>query len=196
VKDRPSSQPEKAPKTLIPWSVRICLLGAIAAIVAIRFFAYRNVISPQTTSSAPPTNVQLADLALPFYRAPVLRGLNGDPAFEAGMDAYAVGDCRGAVEKLSRVVPKDTIAAQFYTGVCQMHDGDMTAASANLQHVADAGDSSQQEPAMYYLAQIALAANDANMARHYLGQTISLHGDYEWRVRSELRSIRANAGRK
>jgi hypothetical protein len=56
--------------------------------------------------------------------------------------------------------------------------------------VGDAGDSPQQEAAFYYLAQIALADNDATAARHYLSQTISLHGDFEKRAHAELNQLR------
>jgi uncharacterized protein HemY len=87
------------------------------------------------------------------------------------------------------VQDEDSLAAQFFKGVCQMHDGDMSAATRSLESVANAGDSPQQEAALYYLAQVALARNDAEAARRYLTRTVSLHGDFESRAHSELSKI-------
>jgi len=71
-----------------------------------------------------------------------------------------------------------------------MKDSNLPAATKTLRSVADAGDSPQQEAALYYLAQVALAGNDATTARHFLARTISLHGDFEGRARAQLSQIR------
>jgi hypothetical protein len=55
-----------------------------------------------------------------------------------------------------------------------------------LRSVAEAGDSPQQEAALYYLAQIALAENDIPTARHNLSLVISIRGDFENRARAQL----------
>jgi thioredoxin-like negative regulator of GroEL len=123
---------------------------------------------------------------------PHLRGQSGDPHFVAGMKAYTAQECANAVRTLSQVPAQDedSLAAQFYMGACQMHLGDQGAASRTWEHVAAAGDSPQQEAALYYLAQVSLQRNDATKARHYLSRTISLHGDFERRARSELTQVR------
>jgi lipopolysaccharide biosynthesis regulator YciM len=139
---------------------------------------------------------RLADLAMPAFQANNLRGSSVDANFEAGMKAYAAGDCSRAVKSLSQVAVQDADAssARFYSGVCRMHLGDLPAASATLRKVAGAGESAQQEAALYYLAQIALSENDAATARRYLTRTIALHGDFERRANAELAGLAADAG--
>jgi hypothetical protein len=135
---------------------------------------------------------RLADITLPAFQAPNLRGQNGDPHFDEGMKAYNRQDCPSAVRALSQVPvhDEDSLAAQFFMGVCQMHTGNLVTAAKTLESVANAGDSPQQEAALYYLAQGALERNDADAARRYLIRTVSLHGDFESRARSELIKIR------
>ena len=70
-----------------------------------------------------------------------------------------------------------------------MHGGELAAAQATLRKVDAAGDSPQQEAALYYLAQVALARQDSTAARHYLARTISLHGDFEQQARLELNKV-------
>jgi TolA-binding protein len=108
------------------------------------------------------------------------------------MKEYSRHDCPSAAKALAQVPAhdEDSLAAQFFMGVCQMHDGDAVAAARILESVANAGDSPQQEAALYYLAQVALERNDAGTARRYLTRTVSLHGDFESRARAELTSIR------
>ena len=209
------NQPRNPPKAPIPWPIRIAAIGAIAALLFLGFLGYSarrrhpqpsvasGPVAPasQTQTSAPakpsspasPTPSSLADLTLPAYQAPHLRGQSGDPHFEAGMKAYSSHDCPGALKTLSQVpaADEDSLAARFYSGTCQMHDGDLAEAFQTLHSVAEAGDSPQQEAALYYLAQIALVRNDPATARHYLARTISLRGDFERRARSELINVRA-----
>lgn len=66
----------------------------------------------------------------------------------------------------------------------------MSSATGTLHAVAGAGDSPQQEAALYYLAQLALAREDGPAARKYLKQTIALRGDFEKRARAELSELR------
>jgi hypothetical protein len=135
---------------------------------------------------------ELADLRLPSYSAPVLRGgETGNAAFETGMKKYVAGDCASAMNTLSRVEASgpDGLAAQFYSGVCRMHAGDLAAAALTLRHVADAGDSPYQESAFYYLAQIALAQSNAAAARRELTHVVELRGDLEHQARRQLAQI-------
>ena len=134
---------------------------------------------------------KLADMTLPPFSTKTLRGQE-EPHFEAGMKAYASLDCRTAAIALTEVPAQDerAVAARLYTGVCQMHDGDLASAAQSLRGVANAGDSPQQEAALYYLAQIDLLGNNVTGARDYLAQAIKLHGEFEARARSELDVIR------
>ena len=135
---------------------------------------------------------QLADLSLPAFAAPTLRGASEDRQFESGMEAYKRGDCHDALADLSKVPSQstDARAAEFYCAACEMHLGDLKAAAAGMHSVEDAGDSPQQESALYYEAQIALANNDLAAAHRYLIQTIALQGDLERDARNEDRKVR------
>lgn len=147
---------------------------------------------PVQPETAPGVEVaQLADLRLPTYHPPVLRGETENTAFENGMKQYVAGDCAGAMNTLSKVDPggPDGLAAQFYSGVCRMHEGDMAGAVTTLRRVADAGDSPYQELALYYLAQIALAQSKTADARHDLKQVVALRGDREHQARRQLAQI-------
>ncbi len=214
------SQPRKAPRAPIAWPIRSVAFGAIAALLILGFLTFRakrqspqpavaagppapapqprpslqSVPSPLTSSAIS----RLADLTLPAFQAPHLRGPSGDPHFDEGMKAYSNQDCASAVRTLSQVPSEDgnALAAQFYSGVCQMHEGNPRAAFLTLRRVADAGDSPQQEAAYYYLAQLALSRNDATTARHYLSLTISLQGDFLARARGEMAGISTEAGRQ
>lgn len=128
---------------------------------------------------------QLADLTLPVYLPRALRGESEEPHFATGMRAYQQNDCRAAVASLSQV-PASTAelhAARFYAGACQLRLGDLAAAKANLSSVAEAGESPQQEGALYNLAQVELAGNDPVTAHRTLLHIIMLRGDYERRAR-------------
>jgi hypothetical protein len=214
------NQPRNPPKAPIPWPIRVAAFGAIAALLFLGFLGYRSrnqrpqssvasspaIPAPSTQPSGPakPSSPassalsSLADLTLPAFHAPNLRGQSGDPHFEAGMKAYSGQDCPHAIKTLSLVpvADEDSHPARFYTGVCQMHDGDLASAFQTLRGVAEAGDSPQQEAALYYLAQISLSRNDSTNARHYLARTISLRGDFERRARSELIKIPTGEGAK
>jgi hypothetical protein len=208
--------PLKAP---IPWPIRIGAFGAIAALLFLGFLEFRTrhqvpqvsvasgpvapnpsaqptqpTVPAKPTSPAPSALSSLADMTLPAFQAPNLRGQSGNPQFESGMKAYSSHECPLAIKTLAMVpaTDEDSLAARFYSGVCQMHDGDLAPASKTLLGVADAGDSPQQEAALYYLAQIALARNDPSSARQFLTRTISLRGDFERRARSELIKMRAD----
>jgi hypothetical protein len=208
----PESLRDRQPLLKFPLAgpARIWISGVAAALLLMGVFAYRILESRpaqptvaqgnpkssphpeparQPVSSFPvPVQVsQLADLALPAFIAPNLRGESLDTRFEASMKDYANGNCRGAIAGLSQI-PAESVearAAQFYSGVCRMHLGNLAEASGLLRKVADAGDSPQQEAALYYLAQIALAGNDPATAHAYLSRTISLHGNLESRSRTE-----------
>jgi hypothetical protein len=148
-------------------------------------------VQPVPPSAQPVIVSLLADLSLPAYSAFNLRGESLDAHFEAGMQEYAKGNCRGALDVLAKIPTEseEARAGQFYSGACQMHLGDFALASELLRKVAYAGNSPQQENAFYMLAQIALAGNDPATAHTYLLRTISLCGDFEERARSQDRKI-------
>jgi hypothetical protein len=203
--------PLKIAKAPIPWPVRAGGIVAIAATLLIGILSYRTfqpkpaqpavAVSPKPAPVSPQPSTpfqavsalsQLADLTLPAFRAPSLRGESENLHFEDGMKAFSADDCHGAEKALSQVPAQDqeALAAQFYTGVCQMHSGELAAAQSTLRKVDTAGDSPEQEAALYYLAQVALAREDSTVARHYLARTISLHGDFEQRARLELNKVK------
>jgi anti-sigma factor RsiW len=208
------SEPRRQARILVPWPIRFAAIGAIAAALFVGFFALRaghqaqqplvaqrpaspipQAVPPGQAKPATPERAavsQLADLRLPVFRAANLRGENGSLEFAAGMTAYEKQNCPGAVKALAKVraTDEDSRAARFYSGVCEIHDGDLSAAAKTLKSVANAGDSPQQEAALYYLAQIALAGSDRSSARSYLSQTVSLHGDFEKRAHAELNQLR------
>ena len=152
------------------------------------------VASPGTAAAA-----RLADLALPAFLAPELRAEREDAHFRAGRTAYGEQDCTGAIAELDQVKAKapEAQAARFYVAACQMHLGDLDTASAGLSRVALAGDSPQQESALYLLAQISLERGDLHGALDRLNHAISLRGDLEQRARSQkeqLEGLRNQAG--
>jgi len=222
VKGRLARQPLETPRALLHWPAGFGALGAIGALAAmlvIGFFCYRafahrseqtgttvaRAVTPpppvsqaapsSSTPSAPAVSL-LADLSLPPFQASSLRGTEEDSAFDSGMAAYAKSDCRRAISILSsaKSAASNTLAVRFYIGACQMHEKDFPAAESSLRGVSEAGDSPQQEAALYYLAQIALAKNDSAAARQYLDRTISLHGDFQRRAQAELTKLSAPAG--
>jgi hypothetical protein len=203
-------------KNLLGWPRMSWAMAAAAGVLLLAaVFSYRAVQSvpkqpqaartapaaaPQAMPSAMPAVAaaprikasQLADLSLPAFVAPNLREAAEDTPFEAGMKAYKNGDCRGALTDLANVAAqsKDGRAAEFYCAACEMHLGDLKAAAAGMHSVENAGDSAQQESALYYEAQIALANDNPAAAHRYLVQTIALQGDLERRARSEDRKVR------
>jgi hypothetical protein len=209
---QPAAQPLVARTGILhQWPARAFALGAIAAALIAAIVGYQTIVNrsshpvvakapvkapapaPQHVASEKPNVLasQLADLALPAFVAPSLRGESEDPRFESGMKAYTKGNCRQAIADLTQVPPDDREgrASLFYSGVCQMHLGNMPAASVLLGKVAGAGDSPQQEAALYYLAQISLEGNDPVRAHRYLVHIVSLRGDLEHRARTEDRQV-------
>jgi len=208
------AKPFQTPKKPIAWPVRGAWLGAIAAALLVGFVSLRTIRQPAQPTVAvtapratepPASPVQaaagkaaalavsrLADLAMPAFRASNLRGESRNLHFSEGMEAYTKNDCAGAIKSLAQVPAQDPdgLAAEFFTGVCQMNQRDLSSAAGTLRTVAAARDSPQQEAALYYLAQLALVREDAPEARKYLGQTIALRGDFEKRGRTELSKLR------
>lgn len=148
-------------------------------------------------SSAPPAPPEselasLADVHLPGYQQPQLRGeeiANGDHAqFVSGMQAYAQGDCGGALGALAQVpaAAADGLAAKLYSGLCQFKGRELEGAQASLTAVVDAGDTPELETAAYFLAQVRLLRGDAQGAKDWLSRTIALHGDYEERAQKQV----------
>jgi len=200
-------------KPLLGWPTLVWALGTAAALVVlgaggIRIFGPHPAqpsqariapAAPSQAAKAVPalpvrqTAVQLADLALPVFAAPNLRGAGVEAHFEQGMSAYGHGDCLGAVAALVQVPAQDKEErqAEFFSAACRMHQGELAAAGAGLRKGMDEGDSPQQESALYYLAQIALARNDPAGAHRYLLRTISLRGDLERRARLQDQKVLA-----
>jgi anti-sigma factor RsiW len=134
----------------------------------------------------------LADLQLPGYQQPQLRGeeaANSDHAqFSSGMQAYAQGDCGSALGTLAQVpeTAADGIAAKLYSGLCQLQGRELEGAQASLTAVVDAGDTPELETAEYFLAQTRLLRGDAQGAKDWLTRAIALHGDYEDRAQKQV----------
>lgn len=199
-----SKEPIPAPAGRpIGWFAGWKILATAAALLLAAGVGYRVVTShvesthrsasepaaPNRPAPAPPAaNIEeLADLVLPPFRGSSLRG-DVDAHFDAGMKAYAAGHCSTAASLLSHVPAdsSDSVAAQFYEGVCRMQVKDWNSASALLLLVASHGDSPQQEAAWYYAAQVALAQNHRKSAQFDLQSAIALHGDFEQRARHQL----------
>jgi hypothetical protein len=210
-------EPEQ--KISFRWPVWGWSVGTIAAVLVVSVLTYKGLESrpakpaiaqsaPKSPAqmqvaarpaqpSAPPVRLsQLADLTLPVFTPSKLRGESLDAHFEAGMQAYASGNCHSAVAALAQVPAEsaEARAAAFYSGACLEHLKKFSSASQLLRKVGDAGDSPQQEAAFYALAQIALANDDQAMARKYLAQAISLRGDLEQRAREQERRMEELAG--
>jgi hypothetical protein len=204
----PLELPAARPSSPLAWPSRLAALGAVAALLVVSVFTWRAVVpgpaqphlahttqlAPAQTPSAPAKRAQaaagasqLADLALPAFVATSLRGDSADASFDAGMKAYSHGNCRAALDALTQVAgdAREAGAASFYAGVCRLHLGQRTAAAQTLRTIANAGDSPQQEAALYYLAQLSLLNNGPAQAHRYLAQTIALRGDLEARARAQ-----------
>jgi len=206
--------------SLIRWPVPAWSMAAVAALLVMGVLTYKRfqagppqpavarnqaaqpVQAPAPTlpaaapepsqASSPVRLAQLADLALPPYMTPALRGERQDARFAAGMKKYAEGNCKGAIQALTQLPAEDAAhAAAFYAGACQMHLGDYAAAQALLRTVADAQNAPRQEAALYLLAQVSLAEDDAVAADGYLNRIIKLEGDLEARAQAELERIDA-----
>ena len=134
---------------------------------------------------------QLADLALPLYLAHALRGESTNPEFAQGMVAYSRHDCGPALESLANVpaAAEEKIAAEFYSGACQLKLKNTQAARASFAAVLKVGDTPQQEAAFYEMAQVALADGKVAEARDYLKKTLDLQGDFEARARRQTSLI-------
>ncbi len=206
----PAPLPQARPK-LLSWPALTWGLVGVAAALFIAAFnsqivgfiqgrhnqdAHINIEKKPAPTPANPaaSGVQLAslaDLRLPAYHAPILRDGSVESVFQAGMRQYSAGNCPAAIQKLSTVDAhsSDALTARFYSGLCRMSSGDLASAAATLHRVAAAGDSPVQESALYYLAQIALARNDASEARTDLNQVVSLHGDLEQKAQSQLQKL-------
>jgi tetratricopeptide (TPR) repeat protein len=198
---------------VISWPAMVSF-GAIAAALIVGLITLRMVRSPQpantyavakpapaapNSSANPEVQVaQLADLHPPAYHAAVLRDAEEDTPFKRGMKLYSKGDCAGAARTLAQVPAQnsDKLAAQFYSGVCRMHGGDLAGAQKVLHHVASAPDSPQQESAWYYLAQIAMAQSNVSGARENLNRVIWLRGDLEAQARKQLAELPLQPGPK
>ena len=206
VADQLRRNPVKPAARVIQWPVVMGTVGAIAAMLLITVIGYRalghrhgtaasegTASAPAPASQASSATEQLADLTLPPFAGSSLRGAEEDKSYRTGMKAYGKGDCAAAIDGLGRVPAQsaDALAAQFYSGVCQMKLNQLDAAATTLGTVAGKGDSPQQEAALYYLAQIALLHGDSATAGTNLEKAISLHGDFEQRARGELARLSA-----
>jgi len=211
--------PQIAPvrrKPVFAWPVLVWTLGPVAAAAVITVMSIRMLsphpaqplqahanpansaqpsASPQPVHSSPAQQAatELADLSLPAFVMPTLRGTSMEAHFKQGMTAYGQGNCRDAVAALAQVPAQDKQErkSQLYSGLCQMHEGELAAAASSLHKVVNAGDSQQLELALYYLAQIQLARNEPAEAHRFLVRTISLQGDLEQRARLQDQKVLA-----
>jgi tetratricopeptide (TPR) repeat protein len=137
----------------------------------------------------------LADLRMPAYREPMLRGAESASAahreFLDGMDSYQKGDCDAAVSHLAMVPASasDGLQAELFLGLCHLQRKDWIEAQASLEKVVHSGDTPQLETAEYFLAQAMLEQGDLASARTHLAKTIALHGDYEEKASAQLRRL-------
>lgn len=200
---QPVAIPQPRTRRPILWPT----LGAIAAALLIGYAGFhamqtRVTHAPAVAANqapqlpapviATPSLASFADTSLPPYRPSQVRGSAGSGLFAAAMEPYLRHHCDHAVASLENVVEHDqenALAAHFYRGACELNLQHPAEASADLQKVVDAGDSPQQEAAMYYLAQASLTNNDKAAARHWLAKTIALHGDFEQRAKAQLNRI-------
>lgn len=197
------------------WRSPVVSFMALAAVAIIAVLGYRMLPShnspapvavntppaqpappsvPVPVASAPDNSViQLADLTMPSFKGATLRGESGDPHFAAGMKAFARNDCKTAVPALAQVdhAQPEARAALFYTGLCQLHQQNLTAAHTSFTQVAAQHEAPEQEASLFYLAQLALLHNDAATAQRNLEHTIALHGDFERRARKQLVALKA-----
>ena len=148
------------------------------------------------SESALPTELALmADVHLPGYQAPQLRGgdvANADHAeFTTGMQAYAQGDCSSALPALAKVpsAAPDGLAAKLYSGLCELHGRQLDQAQASFTVVTAAGDTPEMETAEYFIAQTLLLRGDAAGAKDWLNRTVALHGDYEVRAQQQIAQL-------
>ena len=148
------------------------------------------------SESALPTELALmADVHLPGYQAPQLRGgdvANADHAeFTTGMQAYAQGDCSSALPALAKVpsAAPDGLAAKLYSGLCELQGRQLDQAQASFTVVTAAGDTPELETAEYFIAQTLLLRGDAAGAKDWLNRTVALHGDYEVRAQQQIAQL-------
>jgi anti-sigma factor RsiW len=152
----------------------------------------RGTGAPAVQAGPPETELaSLADMHLPGFQQPQLRGeetANSDHAqFLSGMQAYAQGDCGGALGALMKVpaTTADGLSAKLYSGLCLFKERELDSAQTSLTAVVDAGDTPELETAEYFLAQTRLLHGDAQGAKDWLTRTIALHGDYEERAQKQ-----------
>ncbi len=137
----------------------------------------------------------LADLHLPDYQQPQLRGVEstdaGHELFLTGMQAYSKGDCAGAIASLAKVpvAEADGVAARLYSGLCQLRERELGDAQTSFTTVIAAGDSPQLETAEYFLAQTRILGGDFDGARKWLNEAITLRGDYEEKARKQEQEL-------
>jgi len=192
----PGRLPVRSP---IRWPV---FAGALAATIVAAFLGFRiwqqGAAPAQGSSQSQPAMpqraadlAQMADLALPPFRATTVRGESKKGRFDVGMQAYAAGNCPAAIDALARVpaASERATVAQFYAAACRMKLADYAGAAQGFEAIARAGDSAFQEAAMYYLAQTELARNDAGSARSELEQVVALDGDFALRARRQLNAL-------
>jgi tetratricopeptide (TPR) repeat protein len=195
------------------WIWRLAGAAAAIAIGLVGFKVMQHPVAPPVLTARTPllaqasvapkpmekarsvTAERLVDLTAPAYAAINLRGEYRDKSMISGMEAYQKSRYGEAVADLAQVPEKslDGPAARFYMGASQMLQNQLDQASATFSSIAEAGDSPEQEGALYYLAQIALRRNQVAQARMYLSRTEALHGDFEVRARQQLRKLKEPA---
>jgi TolA-binding protein len=156
----------------------------------------KTKVGKQPAPSSDQQIASLADLQLPVYQPESLRGSDSSSqqhsALTNGLKSYAGGDCNTALNQFKQIIDTlpdknpDTIAANFYSGLCRLKSHDLLTAQSHFEKTIAAGDSPQLEAAEYFLAQTLILKSDATSARNWLRKTISLHGDYQQRAEAQL----------
>lgn len=169
---------------------RAAALLATAALVVLAVRVGQETWRDGGGDAPPPAASRAADVVLPAppmaielppYSPPRLRAAPTDAqeVFRGAMTSYSAGDCAAAIPGLQRALAIDATFAQarFYLGVCELREGRLDAASADLQRVIDAGESPYLEDAYFFLAHARLRMGDREAALKGFERVIGLRGE-------------------
>jgi tetratricopeptide (TPR) repeat protein len=162
--------------------------------------------TPSTLAESPPpvhaTAPRLAEWARinpPRFRAPSLRGPNGEsPEFRTAMEHYAQSDyvrAMAGLEQAVRLRPGDA-AARFFLGACHLLTGRITEGIVRLEETIALGESPYLEEARLYLAKALAREGRLDEAAAQLQKASELRGDLEDEAREGLRRIRESLPRQ
>ena len=186
------------------WGAIAAVLVGAACLGALPLWRRQPVGSTPIAVANPPAGAAdgydaairlLARAEAPRYVPSRLRGASAsqEDAFRAAMEPYMRGDYGAAAEALrplAKPLP-DSVAAEFYLGICLLMTGNAEGAAQQLRAVEAQGDTPYLEPARFYLAKALLSGSDVQGARHALELAIGMRGDREADARQLLDRMRA-----